>query len=204
MRSGFDISLDNRVVICGEANVGKTALFRTICGIDHEEQYTPTRIAQQSFYTASNGIKLAVWDTGGLPDLRNLIHVFLEKIQVAVIVVDLTNRESFEKIDQWIKDITDRNDVAPLIFVALNRVSQSVINSIELDHLQAREDIRVFEIDAVTGERVRVMMDAIATSWEKEKEERLRPRSSSPASPTPAKDSGSSTPAGAGQCCALQ
>ena len=189
--------LENIVVLCGDANVGKTSLFRTIVGIDHDEQYTPTRIAQQQFWEAPNGLTFAIWDTSGLTDVRNLTHVFLEKIDVGVIVVDLTQRSSFDSINTWIRDIRNRNTKDTLIFVALNRVSESVINTIEVDQLLAREDIQVFEINAVTGERVRVMMETIANRWAEEK-------ARVPAATAEEEEEQAPVVTGEGHCCNLQ
>lgn len=182
----------NCVVLCGESMSGKTALFRTICGLSHQTEYTPTRISQHKLWTGSAGQELNIWDTSGEKQLRDLTKLFLENIDVAVIVVNLADSESFQSIDSWISDVrnagrsdarngraetpgrsesTSRSESA-LIYVALNRVSESVVPQSDIDRLKAREGLHVFEINALTGDRVTAMMEDIAQTH-KENRQRL-------------------------------
>ena len=50
-------------------------------------------------------IKLAIWDTAGQERFRTLTPSYYRGGQGAILVYDVTNRETFEKIDNWLNEL---------------------------------------------------------------------------------------------------
>jgi Ras-related protein Rab-6A len=63
-------------------------------------------------------IKLVLWDTAGQEKFRSLTPTYIKDANVAVIVYDISNRNSFDGIEKWIKDVQEhRGDDAVLAVV---------------------------------------------------------------------------------------
>lgn len=52
-----------------------------------------------------NTVKLAIWDTAGSERFRSLTPNFYRGAHGAILVYDVTNRTSFEKLDQWLQEL---------------------------------------------------------------------------------------------------
>ena len=50
-------------------------------------------------------VNICIWDTTGQEAYRSLIKEYFRNTDVAIIVVDLTNVESFESIGSWIEKV---------------------------------------------------------------------------------------------------
>ena len=51
------------------------------------------------------GINLQVWDTAGQERYRSLTHQFYAGADGVILVYDCTNRESFNRLQGWVKSI---------------------------------------------------------------------------------------------------
>ena len=62
-------------------------------------------------------VKLQVWDTAGTEKFKSIVRQYLRDAFIAVIAFDMTNRESWNEVDQWKSDldIDDSYDSIPLI-----------------------------------------------------------------------------------------
>lgn len=56
-------------------------------------------------YLEDRTVRLQLWDTAGQERFRSLIPSYIRDSNVAVIVYDVTNRESFDNSSKWIEDV---------------------------------------------------------------------------------------------------
>ena len=49
-------------------------------------------------------VKIQLWDTAGQEQYANLIRSYFTNCTVALIVYDITNRSTFNKVDYWLKN----------------------------------------------------------------------------------------------------
>ena len=102
-----------QLIMIGESNVGKTSLIRrytkNLFNINHLET---TGIEYNSREEKINNkiIKVKIWDTAGQEIFHSLTKNFYRKADGIIIVFDITNKESFEKIHDWIKSVHDNID----------------------------------------------------------------------------------------------
>jgi len=54
---------------------------------------------------ASKRIKLTIWDTAGQERFRTLTSSYYRGAQGVVLVYDVTRRDSFENLEQWLKEV---------------------------------------------------------------------------------------------------
>ena len=102
-----------QLIMIGESNVGKTSLIRrytkNIFNINHLET-TGIEFNSREEKINNKIIKVKIWDTAGQEIFHSLTKNFYRKADGIIIVFDITNKESFEKIHDWIKSVHDNID----------------------------------------------------------------------------------------------
>jgi Ras-related protein Rab-6A len=74
----------------------------------------------KTLYLEDRTIRLQLWDTAGQERFRTLIPSYIRDAAVTVIVYDVTQRSSFDSVDQWIADVREeRGDSMDEVTVVL-------------------------------------------------------------------------------------
>ncbi len=97
-----------KLVIIGDMNVGKTNfLIRFI-----EEQFTPIYQPTVGFDFKSKivflpnskkKVKFQIWDTAGQERYMALNKQLFRSVNGIILMYDITNQQSFERLDEWMK-----------------------------------------------------------------------------------------------------
>jgi small GTP-binding protein len=171
----FDYSL--KVVVVGDSGVGKTCfLIRFVRDLfDEESQPTLgveflTKIVQ----TERHRIQLQLWDTAGQELFRSVTRGYYRGSAGALLVFDLTSRDSFENIGRWLQDIRDvaRADVvAVLIGNKVDLADQRVVTTEEATEFAKSHSMQYFETSAKTGQNIGQAVDACVAVIEKNVDE---------------------------------
>src|ERR1700710_2087404 len=68
-------------------------------------------------YLEDRTVRLQLWDTAGQERFRSLIPSYIRDSSVAIIVYDITNRNSFINTSKWIDDVRSErgNDVIMML-----------------------------------------------------------------------------------------
>ena len=115
-----------KVVLLGETGVGKTSILtRYVCGTFSQLVMTSTG---SSFVTKNldvdekNKVKFQIWDTAGQEKYRSLAKIFYQSASVAILVYDITTRNSFDGIkDYWSKEILANSPEDIIIALVANK-----------------------------------------------------------------------------------
>ena len=102
---------DIKVILLGNSGVGKTNLInRSLGNKFNEEEQTTTSASFFAKELEINNQKCVVnlWDTIGQEKFRHLTKIFFNNSKIAIFVYDITNRESFEQLPSWIKDVEEQ------------------------------------------------------------------------------------------------
>ena len=79
----------------------------------------------------SNVVKLAIWDTAGSERFRSLTPNFYRGAHGVILVYDVTNRTSFDKLDNWLKEVeaysTKTDVVKMLVANKIDKVATHVL-----------------------------------------------------------------------------
>ena len=115
-----------KVVLLGEAGVGKTSIISRYVSNTFSDVLMSTTGA--SFATKKieldeeHKIKFQIWDTAGQERFRSLAKIFYQNAAVAVLVYDITRRESFEKLKEfWIKELKENAPSDIILAIAANK-----------------------------------------------------------------------------------
>lgn len=91
-----------KIVLCGNAAVGKTSITMRYKEGVFKKNHEPTLAGayQEKKIKAKNGeeIQLNIWDTAGDERFRSIMPLYYRDAEVALLVFDLTDPESFKGI----------------------------------------------------------------------------------------------------------
>ena len=103
-----------KVVLLGESGVGKTCIIARFINNTFEENLISTTGASYAGKTMTfdefggKSIKFEIWDTAGQGKYRSLTKIFYKDAGAAILVYDITRKESFEEIQKyWINQIKE-------------------------------------------------------------------------------------------------
>ena len=102
----FDEKL--KLMILGDSDVGKTSILRKYCKNEFLGSYVATiGIDFQLKYLNINDkkIKIQIWDTAWEERYRVVTKNYFNTSDGFIIIYDITNRESFDNINNWIEQI---------------------------------------------------------------------------------------------------
>ena len=77
----------------------------------------------------SSVVKLAIWDTAGSERFRSLTPNFYRGSHGVILVYDVTNRHTFEKLDNWLKEVEAYSTKADIVKMLIANKIDKVFNS---------------------------------------------------------------------------
>ena len=102
-----------QIIMIGESGVGKTSLIKRYTNNIFNSNHLETigiEVYNREEKINNKIIQIKFWDTAGQEIFHSLTKNFYRKADGIIIVYDITNKESFERIQDWIKSIYDNTD----------------------------------------------------------------------------------------------
>ena len=102
-----------KILVLGESMVGKTSLINRYTQDKFAARYLCTvgiDFQKKNIIVNEKKITLQIWDTAGQERYRNVTKNSFHTSQGFVLAYDITNRESFDKIKEWVEEIKDNSD----------------------------------------------------------------------------------------------
>ena len=99
-----------KIILLGEAGVGKTNLIRVAIGKEFESntQSTLTSSYCEAKIELNNKIyRYFLWDTAGQETYRSLNKLFIKDSKIIIIVFAINDKPSFEQVDYWHKSVKE-------------------------------------------------------------------------------------------------
>ena len=120
-----------KIIFLGDASVGKTALAERITNNEFHECYNSTIGVDFSTVTLEvneSSIKTHIWDTAGQESFASIISTYYRGIAGAVIVFDVTSRDSFRKCSFWLNQIKKNGIIGyqPVLMLVGNKIDRVV------------------------------------------------------------------------------
>ncbi|MEM2109949.1 MAG: Rab family GTPase [Candidatus Odinarchaeota archaeon] len=109
-----------KLVVLGDERVGKTSLIFRYTERRFLGDYKPTigiDFSAKLVEVGKYNVDLIIWDLGGQEKYRILRKHYLEGARGAILVFDLTNRQSFEHLNSWYNDLQQNCSGVPSILV---------------------------------------------------------------------------------------
>jgi Ras-related protein Rab-6A len=150
-----------KVTLIGESQVGKTSLINQYVNNKFEDEYLMT-IGNDKMIKEieinENKVRLEIWDTIGQKDLRNANKIFMKNTNIALIVYDITNKKSFENLNEFYKELIKMNERDKMIIgIAANKsdlYENTEVNREEGEEYAKKINALYFESTATDHENV--------------------------------------------------
>ncbi|XP_065669081.1 ras-related protein Rab-21 isoform X2 [Hydra vulgaris] len=97
-----------KVVLLGEGCVGKTSILLRYCQDKFNDKHLTTLQAaflNRRLNIDSKRINLSIWDTAGQERFHALGPIYYRDSQGAILVYDITDEDSFQKVKNWVKEL---------------------------------------------------------------------------------------------------
>jgi small GTP-binding protein len=154
-----------KIVLVGDQAVGKTSIIKAYAQDVFVEDRPPTigsAFVDHPVATPHGPATLQLWDTAGQERYRSLVPMYARGSTLAIVVFDVTARESFESVPDWIAQVrTDANPDCEVI-VAGNKVDLEPEITIEkIDRWSRENSIEAITVSAKTGANIAILFDLV-------------------------------------------
>ncbi len=160
-----------KIVLIGDGAVGKTSLRKRYLGEGFETDYLSTMGADFALYDTKveeTHIRWQIWDLAGQPVFKDVVKAYYTKVFGAILVYDVTRRQTFENTDKWLDDLwtnSKRDQNVPVVILGnkidLREEGAETVSADEGQQLADRLGIKIIETSAKTGEGVQNAFDQL-------------------------------------------
>ncbi|KRX00180.1 P-loop containing nucleoside triphosphate hydrolase [Pseudocohnilembus persalinus] len=143
-----------KVIVVGEQSVGKSSILLQYTKKQFKTEYNVTIgvefASKQAHIETQDGpqnLTLQIWDTAGQETFKSLVRSFYQKSAAAFIVYNVTKRNSFEQLDNWLEEIKQnahQDIVTVLIGNKIDNQEEREVTYEEGQQYQQEHDIDLF------------------------------------------------------------
>lgn len=159
-----------KCVVLGDSAVGKSCLVVRFVRDEFYEHEEPTIGAAFLTQTVQNPetkslVKFEIWDTAGQERYRSLAPMYYRGAAAAVVVYDITKKDSYNGARSWIKELQKRGDSNVVIALAGNKCdmeSRRKVESEEAVKYATDNEIIFMETSAKDNTNIRELFMAVA------------------------------------------
>ena len=166
----MDKSKDNviKIIVLGSSSVGKTCIL--VRGFDNRFVSSNVSTVGIDFKTKffkfdDTKVKVNYIDTAGQEIFKSISLNYLKGADGAILVFDITNKETFDLINSWIEDIKENNQMNIGKILIGNKVDLEESREVDKsdgEQLAKKLECPYFETSAKTGENIIEALDEIA------------------------------------------
>ncbi len=113
-----------KIVLIGDSGVGKTNLLGRFTRNTFEENTRNTigvDFSAHDMQVNNKTVKAQFWDTAGQEKYRAIASAYYKNAHGAVIVYDITRRETFDNVDNWLRELRENGEKNIQIIVLGNK-----------------------------------------------------------------------------------
>eukprot|EP00656_Telonema_subtile_P006704 TRINITY_DN13115_c0_g1_i1.p1 TRINITY_DN13115_c0_g1~~TRINITY_DN13115_c0_g1_i1.p1 ORF type:complete len:187 (+),score=50.79 TRINITY_DN13115_c0_g1_i1:129-689(+) len=110
-------------------------------------------------------IRLQLWDTAGQERFRSLIPSYIRDSSVAIIVYDITNRDSYTNLSKWYDDVRNERGSEVIIVIVGNKTDLKDKRQVSLEEAEAKAkelNCMFIETSAMLGLNIKELFRKLA------------------------------------------
>ncbi|EAX96868.1 small GTP-binding protein, putative [Trichomonas vaginalis G3] len=159
-----------KIVLVGEAGVGKTCICERLISDSYSMQTAPTIGAANYSFTMKTDkqtLEFNIWDTAGQEKYRSLAPMYFAGAQVAILVFDLTQPHTLQGLDDFFELLRSRapDCIHCLVGNKCDKPNERQVSDEEaLAYAGKIGAIFYMETSAVTGQGIKDLFEQIANS----------------------------------------
>ena len=167
--------VEYKIILVGDSGVGKTSILKKFINNEFNEDIKCT--INIDFFSKSIKIdknlytNLKIYDTAGQEKYRALIKQYYQGTDGIILVFDLTNENSFNKLKSWINEVSDNTEKAQIILVG-NKADliERKIDEETAENFAKQRDIKYIETSAKEGTNILLLFEELALDINKKKQ----------------------------------
>ena len=164
------------VIMLGDSNVGKTSILKKFVEDSFSDKMTCT--VNVEFKTKNLKIdtklyaKLSLYDTAGQEKFRSLTRQYYNRANGIILVFDLTNENSFNKLNSWVKEINDNAGNVEIVLVGnKSDLKDRKINKVKAENFAKNKNFKYIEASAKEGTNILLIFEELAIGMNKRRNE---------------------------------
>ena len=149
-----------KYIIIGDAAVGKSNLLLRFAQDDFKTEYQLTigvEFGAKNIEINNKKFRLQIWDTAGQENYRSITRAYYKNSVCAILVYDISNRESFEHISNWVEDCTAQSPKTVFMVLVGNKSDLNEYRQVTFEEgkeMAKKNNMIFLETSAKTGENV--------------------------------------------------
>mmetsp|Transcript_21471 Transcript_21471/g.64434 ORF Transcript_21471/g.64434 Transcript_21471/m.64434 type:complete len:210 (-) Transcript_21471:17-646(-) len=162
-----------KFIVIGDQSVGKSCLLLQFTEKQFRMDHAPTigvEFAARMLSLEGTQVKLQVWDTAGLESFKALTRSYYRGASGALLVYDITSRESFRNVEGWLQQARQNASAAMTVMLIGNKSDlhqQRKVSAEEGVQFARANGLMFAETSASTGSNVEEAFTALAGRiWE--------------------------------------
>jgi small GTP-binding protein len=161
-------SLKLKIIIVGSGRAGKTSIVQRFANNVFNEDVAITvgvEFAQKSLDVEGQYVTLQLWDTAHEEKFRRIIHGYFRGVKGVILVFDLTDRNSFNGLDEWLTEVSalcDPTAARILVGNKLDLTGRRKVTRDEAETFAKLHQLLYFETSARSGENIQEAFYGIA------------------------------------------
>ena len=158
-----------KIILVGESSVGKTSIMKRFIDnkFNNEYQSTISAVNTKKIYRIDNDniAELNIWDTAGEEKFRTITKQFYKDAHGALLIYDITQKETFNKIDSWLEELVDAAPSDIIIFLIGNKIDMDQKREVEYNdgkNFAEKNNISFYEVSAKNGNNIGSTFDILS------------------------------------------
>lgn len=160
--------LKYKLVVVGDEAVGKTSILTRFMYDTFTPQYKVTvgiDFVSKNIYLEDRCIRLQLWDTAGQERFKSLIPSYIRDCSIALVVFDVSNRQSFLSTSAWVQDIRHERGSDVVLVLVGNKGDLEDQRQVSIEEAKAHSkslNIPYIDLSAKTGHNIKQMFHQLA------------------------------------------
>ena len=154
----FDYLL--KYIIIGDQAVGKSNILLRYTQGEFKNEYQTTigvEFGAKNANINNTLYRIQIWDTAGQENFRSITRAYYKNSVCALVVYDITNKDSFNNVSTWIDDCKNQSPKTIYMILVGNKTDledKREVSTEEGQELADKYGIDFYESSAKTGENI--------------------------------------------------
>lgn len=148
-----------KIIFLGDQGTGKSSILNRFVSDKFDPNYQATiglDFNSKNVKIDNQDVRLLIYDTAGQEKFRSLIPMYTRDAQIIILVYDITRKESFTHIPDWINGLTNVKKEEVILVLVANKIDleeKREVTKEEGEKFAADNNIVIFEeVSAKTGD----------------------------------------------------
>ncbi|ONK76874.1 uncharacterized protein A4U43_C02F750 [Asparagus officinalis] len=158
-----------KIVLIGDSGVGKSNILSRFTRNEfclESKSTIGVEFATRTLQIEGKTIKAQIWDTAGQERYRAITSAYYRGAVGALLVYDITKRQTFENVLRWLRELRDHADSNIVIMMAGNKSDLNHLRAVSPDDAQVlaeKEGLSFLETSALEALNIENAFHTILT-----------------------------------------